>query len=579
MPSNTVKGEKAWLLKDVSGYFQPGEMVALMGPSGSGKTTLLDVLAGRKTVGESSGTILFGGTKPSKAFLRRFTGYVEQFDTLLPILTVEEMLAYTADLKRPMEESAESKKSAVDAVLEALALNPCRDVKIGSAAAKGISGGQSKRVNIGLALITNPRVLFLDEPTSGLDSFTANETMAVVAKLVGEGVTICATIHSPTAYAFGLFDGLMMLTRGRVVYFGRQGTQPVGYALEHWPHGGKSGADANPAEWLVDIITLADREGTSAVLADAYAGSSLAASNMAQLDGFMADTTPLPKHLEAELAAQQETATPMWWGLRTMLKYRTRKNYQDGEFLGPRVGDKFVMSTLMWTLFWGIGNKFQSQNYINQSAILFMWCVIPAYGAASYVPSLVLERTLYVRERADGLYTVMTYLIAKMMDELILATISSLIFSTATYFAIGFQNSWALFWLIYLIQLYIGIALAYFIAAISPNLDVANALLPVYVTFCLFFGGFIMDFNTMPAYWFWFSYIDFIRFAWGALMVNQFSGPKGDPVWLNGQTVLQHYGLRDFKFHGEAHYTWYTGTVQPWCETQRAHLLVTRTIS
>ena len=73
-----------------------------------------------------------------------------------------------------------------------------------------------------------------------------------------------------------------------------------------------------------------------------------------------------------------------------------------------------------------------------------------------------------------------------------------------------------------------------------------------------------MDFNTMPAYWFWFSYIDFIRFAWGALMVNQFSGPKGDPVWLNGQTVLQHYGLKNFKFHGEAHYTWYTGTVQPW---------------
>jgi hypothetical protein len=56
--------------------------------------------------------------------------------------------------------------------------------------------------------------------------------------------------------------------------------------------------------------------------------------------------------------------------------------------------------------------------------------------------------------------------------------------------------------------------------------------------------------SLVPAYWFWFSYIDFIRFAWGALMVNQFTGPKGDPIWLNGQTVLQHYGLKDFKFHG-----------------------------
>lgn len=63
-----------------------------MGPSGSGKTTLLDVLAGRKTVGTATGTLLFGSTAPSKAFLRRFTGYVEQFDTLLGILTVEEMV-------------------------------------------------------------------------------------------------------------------------------------------------------------------------------------------------------------------------------------------------------------------------------------------------------------------------------------------------------------------------------------------------------------------------------------------------------------------------------------------------------
>jgi ABC-type multidrug transport system ATPase subunit len=87
----------------------------------------------------------------------------------------------------------------------------CRHVKIGNPLEKGISGGQAKRTNIGIALITNPRVLFLDEPTSGLDSFTANEVMTVVQGLVADGVTIVATIHSPTAYAFSLFDSLMML--------------------------------------------------------------------------------------------------------------------------------------------------------------------------------------------------------------------------------------------------------------------------------------------------------------------------------------------------------------------------------
>jgi len=92
-------------------------------------------------------------------------GYVEQTDTLIPTLTVYEMLMYTAELKRPREEPLESKRAAVDALIERLELTSCRDVKIGSQLAKGISGGQAKRVNIGIALISSPVVLFLDEPT------------------------------------------------------------------------------------------------------------------------------------------------------------------------------------------------------------------------------------------------------------------------------------------------------------------------------------------------------------------------------------------------------------------------------
>ena len=163
-------------------------------------------------------------------------------------------------IKRPVDEPLASKKVAVDQLLHKLALAPCQDVNIG-----GVSGGQAKRTNIGIALITNPRVLFLDEPTSGLDSYTSNEVrclrgggiwqacilclrtqtgsrlanhvlpshcaprsplqvMAVVKQLVYGDVTICATIHSPTSCCFSLFDKLMMLVRGQVVYFGKGGS-------------------------------------------------------------------------------------------------------------------------------------------------------------------------------------------------------------------------------------------------------------------------------------------------------------------------------------------------------------------
>lgn len=143
-----------------------------MGPSGSGllspfkfalneflvgKTTLLDVLAGRKTQGTISGNIRFAGYPPTYNFLRRYTGYVEQFDTLLEVLTVREMLMYTAELKvkyellkilmifqRPMSETLASKQNAVTSVIEKLGLDECQHVKIGSSLNRGISGGQVK---------------------------------------------------------------------------------------------------------------------------------------------------------------------------------------------------------------------------------------------------------------------------------------------------------------------------------------------------------------------------------------------------------------------------------------------------
>ncbi|EFJ46771.1 hypothetical protein VOLCADRAFT_48531, partial [Volvox carteri f. nagariensis] len=100
---------------------------------------------------------------------------------------------------------------------------------IGSPAARGISGGQAKRTNIAIALITNPRVLFLDEPTTGLDSYTANEVMLAVQSLARGGVTVVATVHSPTAFCFSLFDRLLMLVGGRTVYFGPQDHRAIQY--------------------------------------------------------------------------------------------------------------------------------------------------------------------------------------------------------------------------------------------------------------------------------------------------------------------------------------------------------------
>jgi ABC-type multidrug transport system ATPase subunit len=549
--------EKIDLLKGVSGYLQPGEMSALMGPSGSGKTTLLDVLAGRKTVGSMDGDIKFGGEKPSKNFLRRYTGYVEQTDTLLPILTVEEMLLYTADLKRPMDESKKKKKEAVDELINVLALTSCKDVLIGNDLARGISGGQSKRVNIGIALITNPKVLFLDEPTSGLDSFTSNEVISVVKSLANMGITVCATIHSPTPYAFGLFDRLLLLLRGSPIYFGPNGSVVLEYFHSVAPTSNVSGLKEgeNEAEWIVDVTTLADRQNRQDTFIRAFEKSEHKSIMDKEISHIHESRhTMISQETKKELSVKRDTVTPSWWALRTLFKYRTLKNYKNPEFLGPRVGDKLIFSIIIFTLYLSIGDDFSSKNLTNISAVLFMWCTLPAFGAASYVPAIVLERPLFIRERNDGLYNVFSYLLYKIIEEVGIAFFSSIIFSNVVFWPIKLQGDWVLFWLVYYATLGCGIVVAYFVAALSPNMDVANAALPSYVVTLLFFAGFLLRWDDIPKWWQWYGYIDFLRYAWGSLMVNQFEGNNVDFIETPEQniTILDYYSLG-----GVSKWAWY----------------------
>ena len=554
VPSFKDKKTEAELLSNVSGVFNPGEMVALLGPSGSGKTTFLDVLAGRKAVGTTSGVTKFGGLAPTSQFLRRYTGYVEQFDTLVAALTAREMLLYTAELKRPMHESLQSKESAVDQLLADLGLWEARDVLVGSPMVKGLSGGQSKRLNIAIALITDPSVLFLDEPTSGLDSFTANEVMSVVKKLCTSDTTIVATIHSPTAYAFSLFDAASILCSGKQVYFGPSDATLISYAqtaLQTALPGGvelpAKTAGHSDIEWLIDVFTSGDRRGDAPAFAAAFAKSDLKTALASTLErhaaaGANANANASPSAAQSKLATASSTTVPGWFAFWVMAKYRTRKNYADGEYLGPRMGDKVFIAFLIFTLYFGIGDDHDPANVVNISSMLFMWCTLPAFGAASYVPQIVMERSLYMRERADGLYRPMTYVVAKMFDELLLLFFVTLVIAAVVFYAVSLSGSFALFWLVYYVTLANGVVLAYLISALSPNMEAANAILPTYVVTLLFFAGFLIRPADTPDYWKCYAYVDLMKFSWGALMINQWK--ENDPEFVGGVSLLTEYDLK-----------------------------------
>lgn len=409
------------LLDGVTGYIRAGEMVSLMGPSGSGKTTLLDVLAGRKTVGKATGTVLFDGQRPTRAFLRRYTGYVEQFDTLIGNMTVREMLQYTVELKSPMAEPAASKAARVARALDQLSLETCADVLVGTPANRGISGGQLKRANIGLALVASPKVLFLDEPTTGLDSFTAGEVIDAVRQLTtSAGITVIATIHSPPQRVFSTFDRIMVLLGGRTVHFG-----PASAALGGGPNSGLGPLAAiagggvplretglSDSEWLMDVVVEADRKGEGVQLADKYAASALAKAAEREVDELLeastarnklkskasakepvckqvASAASLSRWRSSGLDRQESTAAgkesdrhvtqvrrstevPAYYGLWTMIKHRLKVDYRDPAFMGPRIMDKIVVNLIICTLYLHAGDNMSMSNIPNIVACIFM---------------------------------------------------------------------------------------------------------------------------------------------------------------------------------------------------------------
>lgn len=191
-PSTYIKP----LLTSVSASLAPGTLTAILGGSGSGKTTLLNTVSSRISSPRlaQSGTVLFGA-QPSVHGVR--SAYVTQTDVLLPTLTARETLQYSADLRLPPPSTAEDRRRMVDEVILELGLKEAAATRVGSSLHRGLSGGEKRRVSIGVQLLANPSVLFLDEPTTGLDASSAFQLVRTLKNLAAKGRAVVVTIHQP----------------------------------------------------------------------------------------------------------------------------------------------------------------------------------------------------------------------------------------------------------------------------------------------------------------------------------------------------------------------------------------------
>jgi ABC-type multidrug transport system ATPase subunit/ABC-type multidrug transport system permease subunit len=505
------------LLDKVFGYAPPGKLVALMGATGAGKSTLLDVLAGRKTEGVRTGSILVNG-QPVDPFFSRRMGYVEQFDSHLPTQTVFEAVLFSAELRLPASLSSEERRARVARVLEQLELNEYADDRIGGRDEGGLPPDVRKKVSIAVELVAEPVVLFCDEPTTGLSSAAALEVMRCIRKLANSVSVVC-TMHQPSAEIVAAIDWLLLLQPGgQVVYFGEMS----GVAEYFESRGlGKYRPGSNMADFAIEIIHQLKANPQVESPHITFLRSELGQRATAELERGVA-----PKN-----ASQQETKFTSVYAVGVVRQFAVlvqrfwRDSVRDRAFSTARVSVLSFVALLLGSVFFRMAPDQRGSQ--NRTSVMFVTTLFTNMSAQAAIPKTVSVRESYFRERKSNMYSPLPFHVARFVADVPWLAISAFVFSTLVYWMCGLNDSddgvhHAQHFAIVLVGLATGFGFAELCATAAPDAQVATALSTLSLVVMMLFAGFLIQESAIPRGWIFMFYINILRYPLFYLLANEF---------------------------------------------------------
>ncbi|KAJ9181423.1 hypothetical protein P3X46_009555 [Hevea brasiliensis] len=524
MKNEGIQEKRLQLLQDVSGSFRPGILTALVGMSGAGKTTLMDVLAGRKTSGYIEGSISIGGYPKNQETFARVSGYCEQNDIHSPNVTVYESLLYSAWLRLSNDVDAKTRKMFVEEVMELVELNPIRDALVGLPGVNGLSTEQRKRLTIAVELVANPSIIFMDEPTSGLDARAAAIVIRTVRNTVDTGRTVVCTIHQPSIDIFEAFDELVLMKRGgQIIYAGPLGhysNKLIEY-FEAIPGVPKIKDGYNPATWMLDISTHSMESQLNVDFAEIYVNSSLCQRNQ---DLIKELSTPAPgtkdlyfpsKYSQSFLVQCMACFWKQYWSY-----------WRNPQYNAIRFFLTIVIGVLFGLIFWNKGQKTTKQQDLTNllgamyAAVFFLG----ASNASSVQPIVSIERTVFYRERAAGMYSALPYAFAQVAIEAIYVAIQSIIYTVILYSMIGFVwKAENFLWFIYfMITSFMYFTLyGMMVVALTPGHQIAAIAMSFFVSLWNLFSGFLIPRTQIPIWWRWYYWASPVAWTLYGLVASQ----------------------------------------------------------
>lgn len=538
MKEQGVTEDRLQLLREVTGAFRPGVLTALMGVSGAGKTTLMDVLAGRKTGGYIEGDIRISGFPKVQETFARISGYCEQNDIHSPQVTVRESLIYSAFLRLPKEVNNEEKMIFVDEVMELVELDNLKDAIVGLPGVTGLSTEQRKRLTIAVELVANPSIIFMDEPTSGLDARAAAIVMRTVRNTVDTGRTVVCTIHQPSIDIFEAFDELLLMKRGgQVIYSGPLGknSHKIIEYFQAIPGVPKIKEKYNPATWMLEVSSVAAEVRLGMDFAQHYKSSALHQRNKA-----LAKELSIPPPGAKDLYFATQYSLSSWGQFKSCLWKQWWTYWRTPDYNLVRFFFTLAASLMIGTVFWQIGKKRNNSGDLTTiigamySAVLF----VGINNCGTVQPLVSVERTVFYREKAAGMYSALPYALAQVITELPYVLVEAVFFSLIVYSMMGFEWVAAkFFWFLFITY----VSFLYFTyygmmtVSITPNHQVASIFAAAFYSLFNLFSGFFIPRPKIPKWWIWYYWICPVAWTVYGLIVSQY-GDVEDTIKVLGTT-------------------------------------------
>jgi len=588
----TVRKE---ILKSVSGRFTPGKITLLLGQPGSGKSALMKLLSGRFPIEKNitmEGDISFNSV-PHKQIVDRlpqFVSYVNQRDKHFPTLTVKETLEFAHTFcggklleqgKGMLEmashhgdaEALEATKNIFahypEVVVRQLGLQICQDTVVGDNMLRGISGGERKRVTTGEMEFGVKYVSLMDEISTGLDAAATYDIMNTQCSVAHKlHKTVVIALLQPSPEVFALFDDVMILNEGELMYHG-----PCSQVEEYFEGlGFKCPPGRDIADYLLDLGTKQQHRyevpfptkqpRSPSEFAECFRMTPIYQETMCKMeapyDQELVESVkdiidPVPAFQQSILAS---VVALQWRAL--LITYRNQ----------AFVMGKLAMVIIMALLYCSIFYKFDPTQISVVMGVMFASVMFLSMGQGAMIPVYIAGRAIFYKQRRANFFRTGSYVLATTVSQIPLALAETIVFGSIVYWVCGFAADAKLFIIFEIILFVSNLAMGmwfFFLAGVCPDANVVMPTGMVSILVFIIFAGFVVTKSQIPDYLIWAHWISPMAWALKAMAINQYRSSDFDVcvydgvdycTEYNGQTMGEYY-LNLFDFDTEKEWVAY----------------------